>query len=237
MDLSFNRPAPPQRATAIAVTIGIHVLVLGLFYLSRPTLEAQPDGRSMVFWFVKEKVAEKLPAVTLPPARPPARPARPTAVPVPPRSTSSALPAPPVAVTEAPSSPEAPSVTAPAAAPGAEDIMNQARKDAGGIDRELRNQIPKGLVRAPISTPYKRFVKGVELANEMAPTAWYEAPKIKEVINPGGNGARRYRVGNYCLSYYDNRNRAGNDPIGNGIAKPTVPTICPPNEQPATTQE
>ncbi len=233
MHFSSDHIARPQRATAIAVTLAVHVALLGVLYFSKHVAERVPDGRSMVFWFVQEKTPAPLEA---------ARPSQ-TMAPATRMQTSAPAPAPAPApiIGETPETAEAPVPESTPAAPSAADILKQARSDAGGIDRALRKQIPKGLIRAPVITAHKRFVKGLELANEMAPTAWYEAPKIREIIDPGGNGTKRYRVisgkSTYCLSYHDNRNRAGLDPIGNGIAKPLVPTNCDPDELPPTTQE
>lgn len=116
--------------------------------------------------------------------------------------------------------------------------MRRAHSDIGGIDREMRRQIPKGLVRAPVMTPQKRLEKGIALAAELAPPKWYEAPKVTELIDPGGWGKRRYRVvtanGTYCLTYNNARGTGGYDPFKDRPPPPI--TNCDPDEQPPTTQ-
>ena len=87
----------------------------------------------------------------------------------------------------------------------------------------------------PQQEAWKRFEKGIERAAELAPPRPGEAPKIEEIIDPGGYGRRRYRVtsamGTYCITYESNHAPDGIDSMANGI-KPKI-TTCPPNEQPA----
>lgn len=221
-----------QRHIAIALVLCIHVVLLGAMYFSSPRPEQVAEGRRMLFMFVEPKK----PAAAQAPRKSPApAPMQPVAQPV-----AAATPAPVTPMQQAPAdaAPAPPAATAPDPAPGAEDMLRQARSDIGGIDRAMRSQIPKGLVRAPVMTPYKRFVKGVEEAAELAPPKWYEAPKIKEIVDPGGWGKKRYRVitanGTYCLTYSPNRNMAGNDVFNRSPT--TVPTNCDADEQPPTVQ-
>ncbi len=91
----------------------------------------------------------------------------------------------------------------------------------------------------PQQEAWKRFEKGIERAGELAPPRPGEAPKIEEIIDPGGYGRRRYRVtsamGTYCITYESNHAPDGIDSMANGI-KPKI-TTCPPNEQPALKQQ
>jgi hypothetical protein len=91
---------------------------------------------------------------------------------------------------------------------------------------------------SPRQEAWKRFEKGIERAGEMAPPRPGEAPKIEEIIDPGGYGRRRYRVisaaGTYCITYESNHAPDGLDSMANGIT-PKI-TTCPKDEQPATKQ-
>lgn len=91
---------------------------------------------------------------------------------------------------------------------------------------------------SPQMDAWKRFEKGIERAGELAPPRPGEAPKIEEIIDPGGYGRRRYRVisatGTYCITYESNHAPDGLDTMANGI-KPKI-TTCPKDEQPATRQ-
>jgi hypothetical protein len=88
---------------------------------------------------------------------------------------------------------------------------------------------------SPQMDAWKRFEKGIERAAELAPPRPGEAPKIEEIIDPGGYGRRRYRVisatGTYCITYESNHAPDGLDSMANGI-KPKI-TTCPKDEQPA----
>ena len=94
------------------------------------------------------------------------------------------------------------------------------------------------LTATPQQQAWQRFEKGIERAGELAPPRPGEAPKIEEIIDPGGYGRRRYRVisstGTYCITYESNHAPDGLDAMANGI-QPKI-TTCPKDEQPATTQ-
>ena len=81
--------------------------------------------------------------------------------------------------------------------------------------------------------------RGMQEASDMAPTKLYEAPKVTEIIDPGGYGRRRYRVvgarGTYCITVESNHAPDGIDSMQHGI-KPKR-TNCPPHEQAATKQD
>lgn len=117
--------------------------------------------------------------------------------------------------------------------------MQQARRDIGTISRELKKEFPVRGIRAPIDTAQKRLVRGMELAYELAPPKWYEKAKITELIDPGGQGRRRYRVitpnGPRCWTV-----DAPHTPNGRDQAKPQGPpkmTNCDPDEEPAKAQD
>jgi hypothetical protein len=162
-----------------------------------------------------------VPALTLPPA--PAIESRPAPAPA-------AVPAPAQA-----QAPNAGAQTAPAK-PSAEQILERARRDIGGIDKALRKE-NKPYIAAPLDSPQIRLRRGIEQAAEMAPNAWYQAPKTEELVNNTGDGARRSRVitgnGTYCVT---ERSPATSIDMIEKHGKLRL-TNCPQHEEPAKRQE
>ena len=116
----------------------------------------------------------------------------------------------------------------------------QARAAVEKIDAD--KPLPEStrpLSATPKQEAWKRFEKGVERAGEMAPPRAGEAPKIEEIIDPGGYGRRVDRVttstGTYCVVHESNHAPDGIDSLQNGI-KPKIMT-CPKDWQPALKQE
>lgn len=226
-----------RRAPVIAAIMVLHVLIAGAMVVSRAPPENGPAGRSMQVWFPAEH--RPLPrTVTVP-----APPSPPAAAPAAPAVRSRSIPvqmaeSPVAAVREEAAAADSAPLEETAPATSAAEMIRRARGDIGAIDRALRQEIPKGLVRAPVLTPQKRLERGIALANEMAPPKWYEAPKVTELIDAGGWGKKRYRVitanGTYCLTYNTNRGDAGSDPFKDRPPPPM--TNCDPREQPPTTQ-
>jgi hypothetical protein len=142
---------------------------------------------------------------------------------------------------------EAPAITpaVPAAeaepfdAPPSTTVLERARLAVGAIDRELQKEGNTGKIRAKPVTAQMRMERTMQHAHDMAPNKWYEAPKVTEIIDPGGYGRRRYRVvgarGTYCVTYETNHAPDGIDSMQHGI-KPKL-TSCPEHEQPATSQK
>ncbi|MEH6437893.1 hypothetical protein [Massilia sp. DD77] len=162
-----------------------------------------------------------------------------------PQAISSAAPAagPSVPASKAAASAE-PSAPAPATAPAAqapasplaESIMDSARRSIGSIDRELRKQ-NRPLIIAPPDSPQIRLRKGMEHAHAMAPPRLWEAPKVEELVNNTGDGARRTRVisgnGTYCIT-----ERAPTTSIDMIEKHGKIRlTNCPEHEEPAKRQE
>jgi hypothetical protein len=113
--------------------------------------------------------------------------------------------------------------------------MEQAKRDIRGIDKALRKE-NRPYIAAPLDSPQIRLRKGMELANELAPNRLWEAPKVEELVNNTGDGARRSRVitggGTYCVT-----ERATNTSI-DMIEKhgKLRLTNCPEHEEPAKQQ-
>lgn len=210
-----------RRLPGLAATLALHLALLFGWLLAHKSHPAAADVDPDRIQWVNVAPARPVP----PPARPAVRVSPALAARVPP-----AAPRPPPAVRPATAEPAA--ITLPAApaplTPSADQMLQQARKDLGKIDKDLQKEFPGAKIKAPADSPQLRLEQGIEHAAEMAPPKWYEAPKISELIDPGGTGHKRYRIitanGTYCATY-------------NSQGRFEKMTNCPPDEQPATTQK
>jgi hypothetical protein len=194
------------RHVGIAATVLVHVvLLLGWQMTRRPPAVAPDPPRSTIQWI-------RLPAPAMPQPRPHRDKEEQTPPRVAPRAGAITLPrvtvpaAPTVApttdtpaVASAPATPATPSAAPPTSA----TMLERARRDVGAIDRALRKENNPYIV-APPDSPQIRLRKGIQAAADMAPNAWYEAPKVAELVNNTGDGARRTRVisggTTYCVT-------------------------------------
>jgi hypothetical protein len=219
-------PHTRQRLLGLAATVAVHIALVAGWIAAREKAP-DPDGApaAAIQWLT---IRPRPPATVTPaPVRRTQALARRTRVAgAASRTAPAARLVVPAAVAEPAAAPAAAPAT-PAAAPAAPaktayDILQQARRDLGGIDAELSKQYPGRTIRAPIDTPQKRLEKGIELANELAPPKWYQPAKIKEVTDPGGYGRKRYRVitahGTYCMTYESAHSPDGRDPMTRNTA-------------------
>ncbi|SDE39171.1 hypothetical protein SAMN05428966_108171 [Massilia sp. PDC64] len=234
-----------RRPIGIAATVLLHVvLILGWQMTRRPPAVAPDPPRSTIQWI-------RLPAPAVPqprrekedsePARPRVAPLVAPLVPPPmgaitlPRVTVPAAPAatPPAADTPAASANVPATPTAP---PTGAALLERARRDVGAIDRALRKENHPYIV-APPDSPQIRLRKGIQAAADMAPNAWYEAPKVAELVNNTGDGARRNRVisggGTYCVT---ERSPTTSIDMIEKHGKTRI-TNCPEHESTASSQE
>ena len=123
------------------------------------------------------------------------------------------------------------------AAGGARLSVEQALRDAGAIDRTLRNS-SKAYIVAPTKSPHIRMARGFAEAAAIAPGHWWEAPKIVELVNDGGDGARRTRVvtaaGIYCIT---GRSPATSIDMIEKFGKQRITNCGHEHEQPVNAQE
>lgn len=227
-----------KRLPGLAATLAVHLALVVLWHFSRQSPALDDGAARRIQWIdiaAPRAVAKPKPKPTPKPT--PVKPAAPPQVqpkwatpPVPARASD------PVIAAESPAAEPAP--PAPAS-PSAYDMMQRARKDLGSIDKELRKEFPASKIEAPPDSPHIRMQKGMEHAAEMAPPRWYEQAKVTELVVPGGDGKRRYRVitaqGTFCVTYESNNRLNGGDPFANA-PKPKY-SQCPPNEQAATKQK
>jgi hypothetical protein len=236
----LERPSPDRRFAALALTALVHVALLLGWQATRrlPAPEVSRDSRRIQWIDLAPRThAERRPAAPAP-ARAPER----THVVAPARVT----PAPAILVPPAPiavTAPEAPAPTGQAAAPSpapapatdSAPLLHRALREAGAVDRALRKENRPYIV-APPDSPQIRMRKGMEEAHALAPPAWYEAPKIDELVNNTGDGARRTRVitggGTYCIT---TRSPASSIDTIETLGKERL-TNCPAHESPAGSQ-
>lgn len=124
-----------------------------------------------------------------------------------------------------------------AASPGTGGIAEQARRDAGAADRALRKE-SKPYIVAPPDSPHIRMAKKFQEARALAPNRLWEAPKVVELVNDGGDGARRTRVltaaGIYCIT---DRSPATSIDMIEKHGRQRITNCGHEHEQPANPQE
>lgn len=221
-----------RRLAGVLATVLVHAALILGWQLARTLPPAPADADSPVMQWIE------LPAPARPPeeARPPQRPA--------PGRSSRAAPArstPPAAAPAASLPAEAPAPIVEDSAeqpvkPDAASILENARRSVGSIDRALRKE-SKPLIIAPPDSPELRMRRGMEHAHALAPPRLWEAPKVEELMNNTGDGARRTRVitgrRSYCIT---ERSPATNVEMIEMHGKIRL-TNCPTHEEPAKRQE
>ena len=120
---------------------------------------------------------------------------------------------------------------------GARLSVEQALREAGTIERTLRKS-SKPYIVAPPDSPQIRMARGFAEAAAVAPGRWWEAPKIVELVNDGGDGARRTRVvtagGIYCIT---ERSPATSIDMIEKFGKQRITNCGHEHEQPVNAQE
>lgn len=246
--IAFPAPARPgiqQRHLAgLAVTLAVHLALIQAWQLTRRLQEAAPEQPQPVTqWLRLPELAPLPPAEPAIPERAvrpaPAAPARsvrpgPTSATAPSPAPAMAIPGPSPVTSDVPSSAAEQPRAAPM--PSAAALLESARQSAGDIERTLRKERMPTIV-APPDSPEIRMRQGMEHARALAPNRLWEAPKVEELVNNTGDGARRTRVitgnGTYCITErspvtsIDMIEKHGRQRITN----------CPQHEEPAKRQE
>jgi hypothetical protein len=166
--------------------------------------------------------------------RPHSRPGPALSLPPAPVATPMTAPTPNATATPAANADAPPQAAAPK--PSAEQILQQAKRDIGGIAKALRKE-NKPYIAAPLDSPQIRMRQKMEQAAALAPNRLWEAPKVEELVNNTGDGARRTRVvtgnGTYCVT---DRSPATNVEMIEMHGKQRF-TNCPAHEEPSKQQE
>lgn len=220
-----------NRLTGIAVTLAVHLaLILAWQTANKLPAIAQQGSDEAMQWLTLPTVAPRTePAPT--PA--PAAVRRPT-VPAPKQGRPTEAIAIPVPAVQAVAPTQDMQQEGPAL-PSAESIMQNARRSVGAADRALRKE-SRPLILAPLDSPQIRMREGMEHARAMAPPRMWEAPKVEELVNNTGDGARRTRVisgdRTYCIT---NRAPTTNVEMIEMHGRQRF-TNCPAHETPAKQQ-
>ena len=202
-----------RRAPGLLLIVLLHAGLAYVIVQSRPRLasdENLPQGPA-ISWLRHTLPAPPKPLPSIKPAtaRVPRLPSLPILAPV-----SRPLPVPSVEQAPTPTTPEA--ITAPPA-PSAAEILAQAKRDVGKIDRELRKEFPQRGEQKLDDTGFKRMQQGFAEAYAAVPPKWYEASKIEEVGANAAKGSRTYKItsalGTLCVT--TRAGKQGETMIGN----------------------
>jgi hypothetical protein len=192
------RRHPDKRLAGLAVTLLIHAALVAAWQQARKLRLPVQGEADFVQWVrVQPRLPEAAVAETAA-ARPRVRAGpRPIASPASPGAAREAVAA------AAPAELATPTASAGSAAGTTRQMIEQAMRDAGAIDRAVRKD-SKPTIVAPPDSPQIRMANRFREAAALAPNRWYEAPRIVELVNDGGDGARRFRVltalGIYCIT-------------------------------------
>lgn len=240
MDLAY-RTDTKDRRLGLLLTALVHAALLLGWQAARTLPTPSPaadDSRSRILWIPlplplrRAAPPDEAPA----PPRKEARPAHPLSLPAP----AAAAPRPPVAAptndaAPAPATAAAPPAQPSDARPSAAQILERAKRDIGSIAKAVRKE-NNPYIAAPLDSPQIRLQQGIEHARAMAPNRIWEAPKVEELVNNTGDGARRSRVitgnGTYCVT-----ERATNTDVEmiEHHGKLRI-TNCPTHEEPSKQQ-
>ena len=197
----ISLPTLPRRAPGLLLIVLLHAALAYVVLQSRPRPVADenvPQGPAITW--LRQTLPARAKPVPLPSVKPTAprlpRPLVQTPV-------SRPLPAPSIeqAPAPAPAIPEA--ITAPPT-PSAADILAQAKRDVGKIDRDLRKEFPQRGGEKFDDTGFKRMQQGFAEAYAAVPPKWYEASRIEEVGANEARGSRTYKItsalGTLCVT-------------------------------------
>jgi hypothetical protein len=222
------------RSAGLAATLLVHALLILAWQMAR-TLPAPVVGDDAAMLWLRVPASVPAPRiVVVPPVQPEAAPMPKSSTPL--RSVPAAQAETPVQTPVPAPVPDAPPAPLEPATPSTAAIMDSARRSIGDIDRALRKERQPTIVLPPDS-PQLRLRRGIEHAREMAPPRLWEAPRVVELVNNTGDGARRTRVitgnGTYCLT---DRAPTTDVEMFEKHGKQRI-TTCPKDEEPARQQE
>lgn len=202
--------APYRRAPGLLLITVLHMALLYAFLQTRrqPDHDNAPRGPAIQWLRQTPPPARARPAgkpaaarLAAPLARP--RPAPPLPGPVP-VQIPAPVPAPAASQLEAAAAVPPAAEPAIPARPGAADILAQAKRDVGKIDKDLRKEFPQRGVEKFDDTGFKRMQQGFADAYAAVPPKWYEASKIEEIGANEARGSRTYKItsalGTLCVT-------------------------------------
>lgn len=194
-------PPLPRRVPGLLLIVLLHVGLAYMVLQSRPravTDENLAQGPAITWLRHTLPAPPKPVSVPAPSAKPAA--VRPQRQPMP-APSNHPLPPPAIEQAPAPATPEAITVVPP---PSAADILAQAKRDVGKIDKDLRKEFPQRGGEKFDDTGYKRMQQGFAEAYAAVPPKWYEASKIEEIGANEARGSRTYKItsalGTLCVT-------------------------------------
>ncbi|MDY0964062.1 hypothetical protein [Massilia sp. CFBP9026] len=193
-----------DRLAGVGVTLAVHLALILAWQMAGKLPPMPQEGSDEAMQWISLPLLPTLAPRVEPAAPAPEKEMRPASEAAPERPRRS-VPPPAAPVEKAPSAAPAPTEVdgQPAALPGAAEILANARRSVGEIDRALRKE-NKPLIVLPPDSPQLRMREGMEHARAMAAPRLWEAPKVEELVNNTGDGARRTRVitgrGTYCVT-------------------------------------
>jgi hypothetical protein len=222
------------RSAGLVATLLVHALLILAWQMAR-TLPAPVVGDDAAMLWLRVPAPVPAPRiVAVPRLQPEAAPTPKPGTPL--RPVPAAQAETPVQIPVPAAVPDAPPGQVESAIPSTAAIMDSARRSIGDIDRALRKERQPTIVLPPDS-PQLRLRRGIEHAREMAPPRLWEAPRVVELVNNTGDGARRTRVitgnGTYCLT---DRAPTTDVEMFEKHGKQRI-TTCPKDEEPARQQE
>jgi hypothetical protein len=222
------------RAVNIAFVLLLHLALLWAF--TRPLAQrVRYDERVWIHWLApvaprpQEIAAPRRRTAVRQPVTPPAGRLSAQREPAPAAAAQDSAAAAPPAVAEPPRDDHALFAESPAPGKLPPDVMQQALKSIGDIDRQLRAENPQAL-SAPANSLNARLAKGIAAAHAAVKPKWFEPARI-ELISPPNDPNRIYRVttalGDYCLYYADKNSAIGSAKSGQvGFGQPKA-APCP----------
>ncbi|SFX65078.1 hypothetical protein SAMN03097694_2762 [Janthinobacterium lividum] len=192
-------PSLPHRAPGLLLIVLLHLGFAYIVLQSRPravTDDNLPQGPAITWLRYSAPAPSKPVPLALPSTKPAT--ARVPRLPVP-----ISRPLPPAAAepVPAPATLEAIMLVPP---PSAADILAQAKRDVGKIDKDLRKEFPQRGGEKFDDTGYKRMQQGFAEAYAAVPPKWYEASKIEEIGANEARGSRTYKItsalGSLCVT-------------------------------------
>jgi hypothetical protein len=195
--MTAARSASPRFWLGLLLTAALHVAIIWMFAQHKQPQDGAPRAaRVAIQWLLPMPMpAPPKPLAQRPASRAPVAAAMAATPRVPPPE----LAAEPQAITPPAEPPDPFALPAPPA-PSSGDIMTQARKDLGKIDKELRKAYPERGTPPPNDSKQARLERGFDAAHDAVPPKWYEPARMAEISPPNAR-TRMYRITTALLTY------------------------------------
>lgn len=195
----------PQRQTrwpGLLLTGVAHVAAVYFLLQSQLVTDLPRAPRDTIQWLLPLPEVEVMRVAPPPSHRVKTQPAAPRRI----SPVAEPVPARPIAAGEsepapAPDDPLA-RIQAEPHPPSTDNMLAQAKRDAGKIDKELRNTFPVAQPLPPPDSKQARLQRGFDAAREAVPPKWYQGARMVELSTPDGeNKTRTYKIITALLPY------------------------------------